>query len=70
MGVFALIQTLYTFTSTSKAHSICYPDKQVHQLQGLSDTRWACRQSAVHAVCTRWDSLLVLLKMIVINQKL
>ena len=72
MGVFfALIQTLYTFISTSKAHSIfvkvqkdCCPDKQVHQLQGLSDTRWACRQSAVHAICTTFDSLLVTLEIL------
>ena len=68
---FALIQTLYTFISTSKAHSIFikvqkdrYPDKQVHQLQGLSDTRWACRQSAVHAICTTYDSLLATLEIL------
>ena len=71
MGVFALIQTLYTFISTTKANSIFvkvqkdrYPDKQVHQLQGLSDTRWACRQSAVHAICTTFDSLLVTLEIL------
>ena len=47
--VFALVQTLYVFVSTTKAHIIfmsrqneLYPDKQPRQLQHLSDTRWTC----------------------------
>ena len=61
---FALIQTLYTFISTPKAHSVFLrmqkelrPDKQLQQLQQLSDTRWACRQGAVHAICCTFDSV-------------
>ena len=41
---FQLLQTLYVFISTSKAHKIyiskqsqLHPDKQVHQMQRLSD---------------------------------
>ena len=34
------------------------PDKQVHQLQQLTDTRWACRQGAVHAICCTFDAVL------------
>ena len=56
---FTLNQTLYTSVSTSKTHALFirvqkerYPDKPVHQLQGLSNTRWACHQSAVHAICS------------------
>jgi len=68
---FTLIQTQYTFISTSKAHSVFvrvqkehYPDKPVHQLQGLSDTRWACHQSAVPAICSTFDSLLATLEIL------
>ena len=66
---FALIQALYTFISTPKAHSVFLrmqkelrPDKQLHQLQQLSDTMWACRQSAVHAICCTFDSVLATLE--------
>lgn len=53
-------EALYVFISTTKAHTIfvakqkqLHPEKQVHQLQKLSDTRWACRQSAI---CSTYDN--------------
>ena len=46
---FALLEHLYVFISTTKAHAIfmqkqsaMHSDKQPLQLQKLSDTRWAC----------------------------
>ena len=39
-----------------------HPAKQPFQLQKLSDTRWACRCGAVHAVCQTYDSLLAMLQ--------
>ena len=62
---FAFLETLYVLLSSSKYHSLfmqqqreIYPDKQLHQLQRLSDTRWACRHGAVNAVyCTLMQSL-------------
>ena len=69
---FQLLQTLYVFISTSKAHEIyiskqsqLYPDKQVRQMKRLSDTRWACRYAAVDTVCCTYDSMLVMLETIV-----
>ena len=54
---FILLETLYVFMSTSKAHVIfmakqhqLHPDKQPLELQKLSDTRWVCRYAAVNAV--------------------
>ena len=35
-----------------------HPSKPVHQLQRLSDTRWACRYFAVEAVCSTYDVIL------------
>lgn len=58
---FALTQTLYNFMSTPKAHKEFHPDKQLHQLQQLSDIRWACRQSAVHAIFCTFNSILATL---------
>ena len=62
---FCLLEALYVFISTSKAHTVfvakqkeLYPEKQVHRLQKLSDTRWACRQGAVNAICCTYDSVL------------
>ena len=47
---FLLLESLYVFISTTKAHVIfmeqqskLHPDTQPLQLQRLSDTRWACR---------------------------
>lgn len=68
-GSFLHFQALYTFISTPKSHSVfvkmqkkLHPDKQVHQLQQLSDIRWACRQGAVHAICCTFDAVLATLE--------
>ena len=62
---FALLEMLYVFISTSKAHTIyiqqqsaLHPGKPIRQLQRLSDTRWACRFYAVDAVCSTFDAIL------------
>lgn len=51
---FTLVEALYVFISTSKAHAIfiekqdeLHKEKQPRQLQRLSDTRWACRYLAL-----------------------
>ena len=66
---FALMELLYVFTSSTKAHVLytqeqteLHPDKQPRQLQWLSDTRWACRYFAVDAICCMFDSVLATLK--------
>ena len=63
---FILLETLYVFMSTSKAHVIfmakqhqLHPDKQPLELQKLSDTRWVCRYAAVNAICHTFDSILL-----------
>ena len=63
---FILLETLYVFMSTSKAHVIfmakqhqLHPDKQPLELQKLSDTRWVCRYAAVNASCHTFDSILL-----------
>lgn len=68
---FALMETLYVFMSSSKAHDVylqkqneLHPSKQLRRLQRLSDTRWACRYFAVDAVCCTFDSLLAALEAI------
>ncbi len=55
--------------SASKAHVIFlekqeefHPGKQIRCLQKLSDTRWACRQSAVNAICYCYDSAVATLE--------
>ena len=65
---FTLLEKLYVFISTSKAHIIyvtwqhkLHLNKQPQQLQCLSDTRWACRSSAISAVCHTYDSILATL---------
>ena len=35
-----------------------YPGKQHRQLQKLSDTRWACRRSAINAICCTFGAVL------------
>ena len=69
MSFFCLLECLYVFISTTKAHVIfmekqheLHPDKQPLQLQRLSDTRWACRYAAVNAICRTYDCLLVTLE--------
>ena len=66
---FSLLETLYIFVSTTKAHVVfmhkqqeLHPDKQPIRLQKLSDTRWACRYGAVNAMCRTYDSLLATLE--------
>ena len=68
---FALLEVLYAFMSTSKAHSVyteqqatLHPEKPVHRLQCLSDMRWACRFSAVNAICSTFDVTLATLQCI------
>ena len=63
---FVLLEHLYVFISTTKAHVIfmskqaeLHPDKQPRQLQKLSDTRWVCRYAAVSAICYTYDSILL-----------
>ena len=59
---FALVQA----SSPHLSHTLVFvkmqkklrPDKQVHQLQQLTDTRWTCRQGAVHAICCTFDAIL------------
>ena len=72
MSFFASLETLYVFLSSSKCHSVfmqqqkeIYPDKQPRQLQRLSDTRWACRQGAVNAVCCTFDAVIGTLSAVV-----
>ena len=66
---FSLLEVLYVFVSTTKAHAVfmrkqqeLHPDKQPLQLQKLSDTRWACRYGAVNSMCRTYDSLLATLE--------
>jgi len=65
---FALMETLYVFISTSKAHTVyiqqqnaLHPDKPIHQLQKLSDTHCTCRFAVVEEVCTIFDAILATL---------
>lgn len=62
---FALLESLYVFLSTTKAHVIflqkqkeLHPDTQPRELQRLSDTRWACRYNAVNSICHTLDAIL------------
>ena len=68
---FVLLEALYVFMSASKAHtvytqqqSILHPEKPLHQLQRLSDTRWVCRFYAVDAICSTSDAILATLQCI------
>ena len=56
---FSLVQSLYVFMSSSKAHVVflekqseLHEGKQVRQLQRLSDTRWACRYLALDVIAS------------------
>lgn len=62
---FALLEALYVFISTSKAHTIylakqkeMYPKKPVRELKRLSDTRWTCRYEAINAVSHTFEALM------------
>ena len=68
---FVLMETLYVFISTTKAHaifveqqSVLYPNKPVCHLQRLSDTCWACRFFAVDAVYATYGAILATLQVI------
>ena len=67
---FAVLQSLYVFVSSSKAHVFVrsqkelHPDKPARELQQLSDTRWTCRTSAVD-ICRTYDAVLAKLEEIV-----
>ena len=65
---FGLVQNIYVFLSSSKCHaiyvseqSVHYPGKSIKQLQRLSDTRWACRQSAINTICYTFDAVVAAL---------
>ena len=65
---FALLESLYVFLSSTKAHVIfvrkqreLHPDKAKRELVRLSDTRWACRYIAVNTVCHTYDAILATL---------
>ncbi len=67
---FALLESL--FVSSTKAHvlfihkqSELHPTQPKRELQRLSDTRWACRHSAVDTMCHTFDALLATLEEIV-----
>ena len=73
---FALMETLYNyvFVCSAKVHavhinqqSLLHPSKPVHQLQRLSDTRWACRYFAVEAVCSTNDVILATLQVTLVT---
>lgn len=68
----ALLESLYVFMSTSKAHEIFLekqkllrPGKQVIELKRLIETRWACRHQSIVAVRQSFDAILSTLKAIV-----
>ena len=56
---------LYLQQKCIHQQSLLHPNKQVHQLQRLSNTRWACRYLAVEAVCSTYDVILATLQAIV-----
>ena len=67
---FISLETLYVFIFSTKCHALFMdkqkelrPDKQQRELQSsrLSDTRWACRQTAVNAICFTYDAVVATL---------
>ena len=42
----------------TQQQTILHPEKPAHQLQCFSDTWWACRFSAVNAICSTYDVIL------------
>ena len=63
---FILLETV--FLSSSKCHTLFMekqkelkPGKQLRRLQKLSDTRWACRQGSVNAICCTYDAVVATL---------
>ena len=58
---FSLVESLYVFISTSKAH-VVFIEKQTKELQRLSETRWACRSLALDAIASTYDSIIATLE--------
>ena len=59
---FALLEALYVFLSSTKAHALfakyqqeLYPNEAKLEVKKLTDTRWACRYMAVDTICRRFD---------------
>ena len=68
---FVLLEALYVFLTTSKAHAIylekqkeLHPTQQIHEMVRLSDTRWTSRWSAVNAICKTFESIIATLEAI------
>lgn len=68
---FSLLERLYVFISGSYVHNKwkqiqqeMFPKEQPMELKRLSDTRWACRSAAVHAVLKRLPVVLRVLEQI------
>ena len=68
----ALLESLYVFMSTSKAHEIFLekqkhlrPGKQIIELKRLIETRWACRHQSIVAICHTFGPILSTLNAIV-----
>ena len=68
---FSLLQSLYIFMSSSKAHTSfinsqleLHPKQQTRELQKLCETRWACKFNSLDAVCRTFDSIILTLESI------
>ena len=66
---FSLLQVLYVFLSSSKAHVIfiekqkeLYPSKPTKELKRLSDTRWACCSLILDVLCSTYESIIATLE--------
>ena len=66
---FALLQSLYTFMSSSKVHVLflqwqeeIYPGKRIKELKRLIETRWACKYDAVEAVLNTFEAIIATLE--------
>ena len=68
---FSLLQMLYVFMSTSKAHEIFLEQQKVLQfrqeirLKKLSDTRWACRHTSIKAIAATIKAIIASLEIII-----
>ncbi len=66
---FALLEMVYVFLSSSEAQSLfekhqstLYLNQPKFEIKRLSDTRWACRYSAVDTLCRRFNVVIVTLE--------
>ncbi len=69
---FSLLQVLYVFLSSSKAHFVfiekqkeLYPDIPTKELKRLSDTRWACCSLTLDVIASTYDSIIASLEHII-----